>query len=81
MRKAEAKVRAGNLHLFRSYFQPKPCAIALIPLVFLAPKVGSDVYGYSEGKFNKAVLCKSWKCLIINTFYLDVVLHENKNHP
>ena len=29
MHKAEAKVRAGDLHLFRSYFLPKPCAIAL----------------------------------------------------
>ena len=45
MRKAEAKVRAGNLHISMLYFQSKPCAIALIPLVLLAPKFGPDVYG------------------------------------
>ena len=38
-------VRAGNLHMFKLYFQPKPCAIALMPLALLAPKFGSDVLG------------------------------------
>ena len=41
MRKAEAKVHAENLHLFRSYFLPKLCAIALIPHVLLASKFGA----------------------------------------
>lgn len=59
MRKAEAKVHAENLHLFRSYFQPKLCAIALIPHVLLASKFGA-FHIYS--KRSSGLQCRSGFC-------------------